>query len=235
MSKKTSDAFQNEAEILRRAKEKLEDPSTPIDSLREGFSQICGEYEKLLDEAKFITKVSDKLEAKLNEANEKLKVNLKEVSTEAESVKMEKDKIAKRNQRLSQEKSEAEMLRNKLQLVMTILIALLVVVVILFIYYFFFKDILYPPAPTPGADTPAQVDTTSTPAPADDSVAPAPAPAQDPAPAPDPANTQQSSAAPAPAPAAAAAPAPKPATKPAAKPAEPAPAPASSGGGGGWN
>jgi len=71
MSKK-AEGFAMEQEVLRQARETLERENVSIEVLRESYSGLCEEYEKLLDETKFLTKVSDKLEAKLSAANDKL-------------------------------------------------------------------------------------------------------------------------------------------------------------------
>ena len=146
MAKKSSDTFVNEAQTLERTRQVLNDPSVDKDKLQDHLKNLCDEYEKLLEEARFITKVSDKLEAKLNVANEKLKANLDTATSENENIKMEREKVLRKNQKLSKEKTEAEVLRNKLQMTMTILIALLVVVVIMASYWLFLEELLNPGA-----------------------------------------------------------------------------------------
>lgn len=141
MSKKRGDAFSAEQEVLKVAQEKVNDTSASIDDIRLAFSRLCEEYEKLLEETKFITKVSDKLEAKLNRANEELQKNNLELSTDLEIKSTEIDKTLQSNKQLRKQKSELDQKQNQLQMTLIIIIAILLVVMVIFIWLLFkFKE-----------------------------------------------------------------------------------------------
>jgi uncharacterized membrane protein len=135
---KKSEAFASEAEYLRLARERASREDLTQPELSEIFHELCAEYEKLIEEARFITKISDKLEAKVNAQNEELEQKNKLLSQDVDVAMTEKEKALKKNERLAQAKAESEVSKNKLQLLITILIALLLIVVILFVYIIFF-------------------------------------------------------------------------------------------------
>lgn len=144
-SKKKADAFAVESDFLTSSRAKIDGLGT-TEELREALRHSLDEYERLLEESKFLTKVSDKLESKLNTANEQLKKFNEELSTEAEIAKNQKDKVLEKNKQLYQEKSELDFRMNRFQLTLIVLIALLVVVILILVYYFYFKDKLLPSA-----------------------------------------------------------------------------------------
>lgn len=134
MSKKKSEAFEAETQILVKARETLEKSSDDADALRQAYASICDEYERLLEEARFLTKVSDKLEVKLNKANEQLEAHNKQLSSEKELVENEMGRALKTNKKLREEKSGLDESRNKLQMVIVFSIAAVVVILAIFFW-----------------------------------------------------------------------------------------------------
>lgn len=125
-----------EGAVLDNAKSVLETNTGDFDKLKSEYTTLVEEYEKLLDEARFLTKISDKLEAKLNASNEKLQQFNKELAHEAEHAKQETETVLKKNRKLFEQKTQSETSKNKLQLTLTVMIGLLVVVILLFVYQF---------------------------------------------------------------------------------------------------
>ncbi len=66
---KRSSLFERENAILRRAREASLDDKAPTPQVRSEFNALCAEYEDLLDQLRLITKVSDRLQNKLQSAN----------------------------------------------------------------------------------------------------------------------------------------------------------------------
>ena len=135
MSKKKSEAFEAETQILVKARETLEKNSEDTDVLRKAYASICDEYERLLEEARFLTKVSDKLEVKLNKANEQLEAHNRQLSTEKEMVETERGKALNSNKKLREEKTGLDESRTKLHMILIIIIAILLVIFVIFIWY----------------------------------------------------------------------------------------------------
>jgi cell division protein FtsL len=135
MEKRQSEAFPNEVQTLRVARENATNPNLTIEEVQRAFSNLCDEYEKLLEETRFLTKTADKLEMKLNAANEKLKAEKNILATEAEVNKSEKEKALHKNKQLFQEKTEAVTSINKLQTTLIIIVVLLIILVIILGYY----------------------------------------------------------------------------------------------------
>lgn len=141
MSKKKGETFEIESKTLREAKELGTGSDINLEKLQQAYVNICDEYEKLLDEAKFLTKVSDKLEARLNKANEELQVHYEKIAHEKENVEAAYDKTKKKASQLARENTEIEAGRNKLQMVLIFVIAGLLVVIVVFVWYtFVMKD-----------------------------------------------------------------------------------------------
>ncbi len=64
--------YQKELDSLKRSKKFLENEGSSHEELREEFSTLIANYEELLDQTKIITRISDRLQGKLNLTNEKL-------------------------------------------------------------------------------------------------------------------------------------------------------------------
>jgi uncharacterized phage infection (PIP) family protein YhgE len=133
MAKEKSETFVVETEVLNKAKEVLNQDELSKDDLYKEFENLCNEYGKLLDEAKFLTKISDKLENKLNAANDKLRDYNEALAQEADTAKTEREKALQKSKQLSREKSEADTQLNKQQILLVILIALLAINLIILI------------------------------------------------------------------------------------------------------
>lgn len=139
MEKRKLEAFANEIVSLSKAREVLANDELSREELKGHFSSLADEYEKLLDETKFLTKVSDKLESKLNTANERLQAFNQEISAEAEEVKNKNEKILQKQRQIVQEKAELDTKVNKFQLTMIIMGALVVICMIFIVYYVIFN------------------------------------------------------------------------------------------------
>ena len=139
MEKRKLDAFASETTALAKAREALANDEFSRGELKDAFSTFADEYEKLLDETKFLTKVSDKLESKLNSANEKLQAFNQEITAEAEEIKSKNEKILQKQRQIVQEKAELDTKVNKFQLTMIIMGALVVICMIFIVYYVVFQ------------------------------------------------------------------------------------------------
>ena len=142
MEKKKQDAFTNEAEVLSVARQKIADTSLTLEQVREAFVTLADDYERVLEEMKFLTKVSDKLEAKVNAQNEKLQEFNKMLAKEAEDNKTVAQRTLQQNKKLSQAKTELDKQVGNTQMVLIVVIAALVVVILVFVYWTFLRDII---------------------------------------------------------------------------------------------
>jgi len=137
MSKKKADAFTAEQDVLKEARQALNNTGSERQTLADSFSVLCDEYEKLLEEAKFLTKVSDKLESKLNKANEELVSKNENLTTEVESKESQLGQTLLTNKNLRKEKSALDDKQNQLQMTLIIIIAVLLIAMVVFIWLFF--------------------------------------------------------------------------------------------------
>jgi predicted nuclease with TOPRIM domain len=75
-----SDVFQAEIDFLNEVRALAENDNIPTEKVKENYKLLCDKYDRLIGEAKLLTSVSDRLHAKLNEANEKLKKQSDEIN-----------------------------------------------------------------------------------------------------------------------------------------------------------
>lgn len=71
-NKKKRNLFVRETNILSSARENAESNTLTPEEKEQKFLELCNNYEDLLDQSKLITKVSDRLQNKINTANSKL-------------------------------------------------------------------------------------------------------------------------------------------------------------------
>ena len=64
--------FEEEISVLKRSRLFLDQDNLSLDSCRKEFVFMQDRYDELLDQAKLITKVSDRLQNKINKANDQL-------------------------------------------------------------------------------------------------------------------------------------------------------------------
>ncbi len=72
MSSNKENLFRSEAQILESSKNFLNKENTTFEEYKDSFKELCFNYSELLDQTKLITRVSDKLQNKLNSAYESL-------------------------------------------------------------------------------------------------------------------------------------------------------------------
>lgn len=80
MSSKKENLFKFEAQVLENSEALLAKEETTFEEYKNAYKELCSNYSELLDQTKLITKVSDKLQNKLNSANEALEVKNIELS-----------------------------------------------------------------------------------------------------------------------------------------------------------
>lgn len=73
-SSRKRNLFSQEASVLKQAQSVLEKDGTSPSDIREELENLCRSYEELLDQSKLITKVSDRLQKKINKSNEDLEI-----------------------------------------------------------------------------------------------------------------------------------------------------------------
>ena len=74
MSSKKENLFKFETQVLESSESVLAKENVSLDEYKNSFKELCHNYSELLDQTRLITKVSDKLQNKLNSAYESLEV-----------------------------------------------------------------------------------------------------------------------------------------------------------------
>ncbi|MGQ9863532.1 MAG: hypothetical protein ACUVRD_03485 [Bacteroidia bacterium] len=143
------DAFAEESQVLQLAKSVVNDASLSSDQWREKYVELVESYERLLEEAKFLTKNADRLEKRLHEANEQLERQKRILEKEYEESEKQKEVVLQTNKKLAQEKTALDTQVNRVQMILIILIAVLVVIILFMLYYLVWKPKLeFSPTPS---------------------------------------------------------------------------------------
>lgn len=143
------DAFVEETQVLQVAKSLLNESSLSPDQWREKYVELVESYERLLEEARFLTKNADRLEKRLHEANEQLERQKRILEKEYEESEKQKEVVLQTNKKLAQEKTALDTQVNRVQMVLIILVAVLVVIILFMLYYLVWKPKLeFSPAPS---------------------------------------------------------------------------------------
>lgn len=81
---KSDNVFDNETQYLKQAKLVLAQADQSAESLRQEYEVLIAQYEKLLGDSSVITKISDRLQNRLNRANDKLEASSREIKRKNE-------------------------------------------------------------------------------------------------------------------------------------------------------
>jgi len=74
MATQKENLFKSETQILEQSENLLSKQDATFDEYKDFFKELCFNYSELLDQTRLITKVSDKLQNKLNSAYEAVEV-----------------------------------------------------------------------------------------------------------------------------------------------------------------
>lgn len=75
-----SHVFEREVEILEKSESLLKSSNKSNEELTQEYSSLTGAYAQLLEETRLITRVSDRLQNKINRANDKLSDQAKKIN-----------------------------------------------------------------------------------------------------------------------------------------------------------
>lgn len=87
--------FDKEVQTLEHARSVLQKTPQEVEALTQEFEALSDDYEKLLDDAQVITKISDRLQNRLNKANEELTQSHKEIKRKNELLQNTIDELTK--------------------------------------------------------------------------------------------------------------------------------------------
>jgi hypothetical protein len=74
MGSSKENLFKSETQVLERSQTLLSKQDASLDDYKDSFKDLCHNYSELLDQTRLITKVSDKLQNKLNSAYEAVEI-----------------------------------------------------------------------------------------------------------------------------------------------------------------
>lgn len=106
--------FEHETEILLRSRELLNNES--IIDFKQPYIELTNAYEALLNDIKLLTSVSDRLQKKHNQTNEKLREINEEASQQAEELKAIHEALQAKNTEITIRIEELKATKNDLTL-----------------------------------------------------------------------------------------------------------------------
>lgn len=112
VEKKT--VFEYETEILARSREILNSES--VTDYKQPYNNLTNAYEALLNDIKLLTSVSDRLQKKHNQTNEKLREINEEFSQQAEEIKAIHEALQSKNTEITARIEELRSTKNDLTL-----------------------------------------------------------------------------------------------------------------------
>lgn len=86
--KKREDIYKDEASYLIRSQQFLEQDNPSVDEIKKELTTLTSNYSELLDQVKLITRISDRLQRKLDQTNDAL--NLVNLEIQEKNVQLEK-------------------------------------------------------------------------------------------------------------------------------------------------
>ena len=89
------DVFEKEVQALNHAKSMVKIEGATLEDMRTEYALLVKDYEKLLDDTRVITKISDRLQNRLDRANEKLSLSRDEIARKNEMLQSTIDELTK--------------------------------------------------------------------------------------------------------------------------------------------
>lgn len=136
---KKSETFIKEHELLHRVKAFGNGEAQNPESYQAAFSELILGYEELLQETKFLTKVSDRLEKKLSKANDQLEQHNKHIQAENTGLSRENKRVKEKANQIIQEHDKLGKKLSKFQVAVMVII-FLVFMIVLGGFYILFGD-----------------------------------------------------------------------------------------------
>ncbi len=132
------DLFAEETQLLQQAKLTLARLDMPPEEWLQAYKHMVEEYDKLLAEARTLTRIADRNQRRLDEMNAELERQNQLLREKEEEAKKTQKAIVHNFERISEEQVAIDKRVGRVQIFLVIMIAVLTVMVLFMLYYLIF-------------------------------------------------------------------------------------------------
>lgn len=134
----SKDLFAEESHLLQEARLNLARTDFSEGDWQEHYRRMVEEYERLLGEARTLTRIADRNQRRLDEMNAELERQNQLLKEKEEEAKKTQKAIIHNYQRLTQEKTVIDKRVGRIQGLLVVMIAVLTVIILFMLYYLIF-------------------------------------------------------------------------------------------------
>lgn len=134
----SKDLFAEESHLLQEARLNLARTDFSEGDWQENYRRMVEEYERLLGEARTLTRIADRNQRRLDEMNAELERQNQLLKEKEEEAKKTQKAIIHNYQRLTQEKTVIDKRVGRIQGLLVVMIAVLTVIILFMLYYLIF-------------------------------------------------------------------------------------------------
>lgn len=132
------DLFAEEAHLLQEARLNLAKTDLSESEWHDQYRKMVEEYERLLNEARTLTRIADRNQRRLDEMNAELERQNQLLKEKEEEAKKTQKAIVSNYQRLAQEQIIIDKRVGRIQGLLVVMIALLTIIILFMLYYLIF-------------------------------------------------------------------------------------------------
>jgi len=133
------DLFAEEAQLIQQARLTLARVDLSEADWQNEYKKMVEEYEKLLGEARTLTRIADRNQRRLDEMNAELERQTQLLKQKEEEAKKTQKAIVHNYQRIVEEQTVMDKRVGRVQIALVVMIAILTVMVLFMLYYFIFE------------------------------------------------------------------------------------------------
>jgi len=133
------DLFAEETQLIQQARLTLARLDLTEADWQNEYKKMVEEYEKLLGEARTLTRIADRNQRRLDEMNAELERQTQLLKQKEEEAKKTQKAIVHNYQRILEEQTVMDKRVGRVQIALVVMIAILTVMILFMLYYFIFE------------------------------------------------------------------------------------------------
>ncbi|GIV25704.1 MAG: hypothetical protein KatS3mg026_1396 [Bacteroidia bacterium] len=133
------DLFAEETQLLQEARLTLARVDLSEADWQAEYKKMVEEYEKLLGEARTLTRIADRNQRRLDEMNAELERQTQLLKQKEEEAKKAQKAIVQNYERIIQDQTIMDKRVGRIQIALVVMIAILTVMILFMLYYFIFE------------------------------------------------------------------------------------------------
>ncbi len=133
------DLFAEETQLIQQARLTLARIDLSEADWQNEYKKMVEEYEKLLGEARTLTRIADRNQRRLDEMNAELERQTQLLKQKEEEAKKTQKAIVHNYQRIVEEQTMMDKRVGRVQIALVVMIAILTVMILFMLYYFIFE------------------------------------------------------------------------------------------------